>query len=90
MADDELPDAGHEALRQNILATIAAQEQNTADVGDSFAIADVLFDLVDSLLSHIAALKTRAEAAEIREQTEQADIDALQQRVAALENPKAP
>jgi chaperonin cofactor prefoldin len=83
-------DRGHEALRQDILATVADLEQNTGDTAIGLDLTDTLFDLIDGLYTQIDALNTRADAAEIREQTLQSDMDALQQRVAALEPPKAP
>jgi hypothetical protein len=64
-----------------------ASQDNAADVNAGLNLTDVLFDLVDSLLSAVDALNLRADAAEIREQTAQADIDVLQQRVAAIHPP---
>jgi hypothetical protein len=78
-------DRGHEALRQDILAAVADLQLNTGDVQSGLQLSDLLFEFVGQLLDDVSALNTRADAAEIREQTLQSDIDALQQRVAALD-----
>ena len=75
-----LPDRGHEAIRQAVVAAIA-------DIGTR----------AETFYAAVAALNTRADAAEIRATTAQDDIDALQEqmadvlaRLAALENPPTP
>lgn len=76
MANAPLRDRGHEALRQDILATVAAQQQTADDTATGLDLTDVLFDLASSLLTQVGDALTQ--------------IDALQQRVAKLENPLAP
>jgi hypothetical protein len=83
-------DRGHEALRQDILAAVADLQLNTGDVQSGLELSDLLFQFIGQLLDSVDALNIRADAAETREQTLQSDMDALQQRVAALESPKAP
>jgi chromosome segregation ATPase len=75
-----LPDRGHEAIRQAVVAAIA-------DIGTR----------AETFYAAVAALNTRADAAEIRANTAQADIDTLQEqmadalaRVEALESPLPP
>jgi hypothetical protein len=58
-----------------------AAQDNAADVGSSLDLADALFDLLGGLYAQIDALNTRADAAEVRERTLQADIDDLQRRL---------
>ena len=80
----EFPDRAHEALRAELLAAIAAGQENAAGVDDSYYLTDVLFDLIDSLLTQLNAVDTRNDADQIRDTTAQADIDALQATVADL------
>jgi hypothetical protein len=53
------PDRAHEALRQELLAAIAAGQDNTAGVDDSYYLTDALFGLIDSLLAQIDTLQQR-------------------------------
>lgn len=53
------PDLAHEALRTELLAAIQSGQDNTAGVDDSYYLTDVLFDLINSLLTQIDALQQR-------------------------------
>jgi hypothetical protein len=59
MVDEPLPDRGHEALRQSILATLADLQQNAADTTDSLTLTDILFEQFGSVLAQIDALQQR-------------------------------
>lgn len=56
------PDRGHEALRQDILANIAALQQTTGDTATGLDLTDVLFELVDDLYTQVADLTARLDA----------------------------
>jgi hypothetical protein len=81
-------DRGHEALRQDILAAVADLQLNTGDVQSGLELSDLLFQFIGQLLDSGRRAEHPRRRRQLREQTEQVDIDALQQRVAALETLK--
>lgn len=84
------PDRGHEALRQDILATISDVNRNTGDTATGLDLTDVVFELLDGLYAQIDALNIRCDALQIDRDTAMASIDDLQSRVAALEQLSPP
>lgn len=56
------PDEAHEYLAIWVEENLAEIRTSRADVGDSFLLVDVLFDLLDQALSDIAALQAQVAA----------------------------
>lgn len=91
---EPLPDRAHEAIRVAVLQAIEDARLNVGDIQSTLGMMDMLFTFIGELLDQLSAVNVRDDADEIRDNTAQADIDALQTtvadlttRVAALENP---
>lgn len=54
--NDPLPDLGHEALRQSLVAALAAGDSNTSGVSDAYFLTDILLDLLAQLQAQVDAL----------------------------------
>ncbi len=78
------PDAGHEAIRVAVVNAIEELGYNTADVGSSFDLVDLLFAYIDDLLASHDAQRIRIDALNIRCDTALANTDTLQRQVADL------
>jgi hypothetical protein len=73
---DAIPDRGHRALAEVILQAVADQKLNTGDIESGFSITDMLLDFTGQLLTSVDDLTGQ--------------IDDLQARVTALEQPTPP
>lgn len=72
------PDAGHEAIRQAVVAAIAEQADHLEQLADSFLLGQTAADFAQTVLTNFTALQQTV--------TDQAaQIADLQTRVAALE-----
>ena len=67
------PDAAHEAIRVAVVQAIEDLDYTTGDLSISLELVDVLFVLIDQLLTDNAALTARIEALEQAEEPPVAD-----------------
>jgi hypothetical protein len=55
---EPVKDRGHEALRQELLASIATGQENAIGVDDAYFLTDLLFDLLNAASAQIGGLQT--------------------------------
>lgn len=82
--NQSLPDRAHEAIRVAALQAINDARLNVGDIQSTLGMMDMVFTFVGELMDQVSAVNIRDDADEIRDNTAQADIDALQTAVANL------
>jgi uncharacterized protein involved in exopolysaccharide biosynthesis len=93
-----LPDRAHEALRQAVVEAVDGLTEQVDRLASAFLLLSVTADMaqatkntvtsagaqMQALAQQVAALNTRLSADATRDNTAQADIDVLQDQLAAL------
>lgn len=80
------PDAGHEGIRQAVVQAIQDLQLTGGDAQLGLDLLDMVFQFLDESAADNDAQRIRIDAVNIRCDTAIDGMDALQQRVAAIEN----